>query len=207
LPGRAKLYFYTVLLQHILLAFGWILFGVFHSVLASGRVKRALFGRWPGLPPYYRALYVLFALVTLGGLLLALYRMRSPLLLGPDWRFAGYVLMVLGGALMLVCIKKYFMSLSGLKSLFQHQAVAPELRIDGVHRYVRHPLYLGTFVFIWGLFLVFPYASMGISAFFIHAYTVLAIPFEEAKLIKDFGEEYERYKKQVPRLWPRYKKI
>jgi protein-S-isoprenylcysteine O-methyltransferase Ste14 len=199
-----KLYFYTVVLQHILLALGWALFGVFHSVLASGAVKRALFGHWPRLRPYYRTLYVLFAFATMGAVLTWQLRIPSPLLLGSAWRYPGFLLAGAGLGLMVVCIKKYFLSLSGLKSLFQHREVAPTLRIDGVHRYIRHPLYLGTFVFIWGLFLIFPYGSLLVANIFIQAYTVLAIPFEEAKLIQDFGPDYERYKREVPRLIPRF---
>jgi methanethiol S-methyltransferase len=200
----AKQYFYTVVLQHILLALGWSLFGFFHSALASGRVKRAFFGRWPGLRPYYRTAYVLFAFLTMGAVLAWQLRIDSPLLLGPGWRYPGFLLAGAGLLLMIVCIKKYFMSLSGLKSLFRHEEVAPKLRIDGVHRYIRHPLYLGTFVFIWGLFLIFPYASLLVANVFIQGYTILAIPFEEAKLIQDFGPDYERYRKEVPRLIPRF---
>ncbi|RYZ23230.1 MAG: hypothetical protein EOO16_05740 [Chitinophagaceae bacterium] len=204
--GAQTQYFYTVLLYHLLLAFGWVLFGFFHSALASGRFKRALLLRVPGFAPFYRAAYVLFAFATLGVLLWWQLRIPSPLLLGRAWHYAGYALAGAGGLLMIICIKKYFLSLSGLKSLFRQEVVAPELRIDGVHRYVRHPLYLGTFAFVWGIFLVFPYASMGITAFFIHAYTVFALRYEEAKLVKDFGPAYQRYREAVPRLWPRFGK-
>src|SRR5690349_9033791 len=117
--GAPTQYFYTVLQQHLLLAFGWVLFGFFHSVLASGRLKRALFGRMPRLAPYYRAAYVLFAFATLGTLLWWQLQIPSPLLLPAGWRFAGYILGAAGAILMVACIRKYFLSLSGLKSLFR----------------------------------------------------------------------------------------
>ncbi|RYY98847.1 MAG: isoprenylcysteine carboxylmethyltransferase family protein [Chitinophagaceae bacterium] len=198
----AKLYFYTVTEPHLLLGFFWILFGVFHSVLASGRFKRALFKRLPGLRPYYRVAYILFAFASFGAVLWYQLRIDSPRLLPPAWRPLGWTLGALGALLMAVCIKKYFLSLSGLRSLFEHRELAPELRIDGVHRYVRHPLYLGTFLFIWGLFFLFPTLSLLIGNIVIHGYTLLGIRYEEAKLLKDFGDSYRDYQRRVPRLLP-----
>ena len=94
------------------------------------------------------------------------------------------------------------MSLSGLRSLFQ-ETVYPELIISGIHRYVRHPLYLGTFLFIWGLAVLFPYFSLVIANTIITVYTLLAIPFEEEKLVQEFGDQYRRYQKQVPKIIPK----
>ena len=113
--------------------------------------------------------------------------------------------MVIGGLIMLLCIKKYFLSLSGLKSLVAEEIVANELRIDGVHQYVRHPLYFGTFVFIWGLLLLFPYLSLLIANSIITIYTLIAIRFEEQKLVDEFGEAYIKYKNNVPMILPNMK--
>ena len=103
---------------------------------------------------------------------------------------------------MIICIKKYFLSLSGIKSLFENKAVANELRIDGIHKYVRHPLYLGTFIFIWGIFLVYPYLSLFIAFSIITLYTVFALRFEEEKLVAEFGDAYLDYKVKVPAIIP-----
>ncbi|GAA4329384.1 isoprenylcysteine carboxylmethyltransferase family protein [Flaviaesturariibacter amylovorans] len=187
---------------HLLLALLWILFGVFHSALASGRFKRWLFGLANGARPYYRVGYTLFAFVSLGIVLWYQLALPSPRLLSPAWQPLGFGLATLGGVLMAVCIKKYFLSLSGLKSLFRHRELAPELRIDGVHRYVRHPLYLGTFVFIWGLFFLFPTLSGLIACVAIQGYTMIGIRYEEAKLLQDFGPAYGDYQAKVPRLLP-----
>ncbi|HYO21666.1 MAG TPA: isoprenylcysteine carboxylmethyltransferase family protein, partial [Flavisolibacter sp.] len=114
----------------------------------------------------------------------------------------GYLVTITGFGIMLTCIKKYFMSLSGLRSLFQ-ETVYPELIITGIHRYVRHPLYLGTFLFIWGLAVLFPYLSLVIANLVITVYTLIAIRFEEDKLVEEFGEQYRVYKKEVPKIIPK----
>ena len=114
----------------------------------------------------------------------------------------GLLLTTAGFILMAICIKKYFLSLSGLKSLLNEKH-SNELIISGIHRHVRHPLYLGTFAFIWGLWLLFPTASFLISNAIITVYTLLGISLEENKLVDEFGDQYRRYQQTVPRLLPR----
>jgi methanethiol S-methyltransferase len=75
------------------------------------------------------------------------------------------------------------------------------LQIAGVYRLVRHPLYLG-----WVL-IVFGAARMSCDrlafAVLTSAYLVIAIPWEERSLTRSFGDEYGRYKRLVPwRLIP-----
>lgn len=113
----------------------------------------------------------------------------------------GSVLGLSGLVLLLFCIKKYFMSLSGLRSLVQETSYN-KLLITGIHRYVRHPLYLGTFAFIWGLFLVKPDLSLLIANSIITVYTLIGIKLEEDKLIGEFGESYKNYQQSVPKLLP-----
>ena len=69
---------------------------------------------------------------------------------------------------------------------------------------VRHPLYFGTFVFIWGFFIVLPYLSLLICNLVVTIYTLIGIRFEEAKLEKEFGESYKQYKAQVPMIIPSF---
>ena len=96
--------------------------------------------------------------------------------------------------------------MSGLKTLYIDEfKTGNSLIITGIHRYVRHPLYTGTFLFIWGLFVFMPYTSLLISNFIITGYTLLAIRFEEQKLIREFGLPYEEYKKRVPKISPSFK--
>jgi protein-S-isoprenylcysteine O-methyltransferase Ste14 len=95
------------------------------------------------------------------------------------------------------------MQLSGLRWLSRGK-VSSKLEVNGLHRYVRHPLYLGTFVFLWGWFLLYPSLSFLICCSFITIYTLIGLRFEEKKLIKEFGDEYVQYQKKVPRLIPKF---
>jgi protein-S-isoprenylcysteine O-methyltransferase Ste14 len=193
-----------MLYQHLVLGVMWIFFCILHSALANSGFKKKLAKNAPRFFKNYRFFYTIFAFGTLGAVLYYQLHMDSPLLFRSTIAISliGWAVMLTGGLIMLVCIKKYFLSLSGLKSLVAEDIIANELRIDGVHRYVRHPLYLGTFVFIWGLLLLYPHLSLLIANSIITIYTLIAIRFEEQKLIDEFGESYIQYKKQVPMILP-----
>lgn len=94
--------------------------------------------------------------------------------------------------------------MSGIRSVYMASAPA-ELKIEGIHRYVRHPLYSGTILFVAGLFFVFPTLGNLIAVVLLIGYVLLGIVFEEKKLMKEFGENYKDYKLKVPGLIPGFK--
>ncbi|MDB5196286.1 MAG: hypothetical protein JWP88_657 [Flaviaesturariibacter sp.] len=195
-------YFYTVIREHLLLGLLWVLFCVFHSVLADINLKSWIATKAPNVYRFYRLLYTLFALGTFLYIVSFQIDLRSPFLLSGTFMWIGYPVAGAGLVIMAICIKKYFISLSGLKSLATFQPNTHDLKVEGVHRYVRHPLYLGTFIFIWGLFLIIPQASLLISNVIIHVYTLIGIRFEEQKLLTTFGKQYEDYRLSVPKIIP-----
>ena len=190
--------------EHILLAVFWILYGVLHSLFADTGVKTWLSRRMGRLAVHYRLIYTLFAFITLVAVLLYQVRMTSPLLYTgfPALKIIGAFISLAGLSLMLFCIRKYFMSLSGLRTLVQPEKAGAELMITDIHQYVRHPLYLGTFTFIWGLWMVFPYLSLLIANVIVTIYTLIGINLEERKLEELFGDSYRVYKQKVPRILP-----
>jgi len=110
---------------------------------------------------------------------------------------AGILLLLSGGAVMLHSMLKY---LRMLKAVYEKRQI---LQRSGIHRFVRHPLYSGTFIFLIGVFSYRPYLCNLVVAGIIIAYTLAGISLEEKKLISDFGKEYKDYQKQVPGIIPR----
>lgn len=194
-----------MLSHHITLGVLWILYCVLHSVLAGMGVKQQV-QRWAGAGyRYYRLFYTLFSAIALAALLYYQFAFFSPKLYQPNVPITVFAALVsiAGLMTMIVCIKKYFLSLSGLKSLFQ-ESPASELMITGIHRYVRHPLYSGTFLTIWGVWMLFPTWSLLIANVVITLYTLFAIRLEEEKLVTEFGDPYREYQRKVPKLIPRF---
>lgn len=76
------------------------------------------------------------------------------------------------------------------------------LVVTGLYRYVRHPIYLGTFIRIVAI----PVFTSSLPGFVL---ALLSLPvlnyrigLEEGMLIEEFGEEYERYRERTWRLFP-----
>ncbi|MBM3995219.1 MAG: isoprenylcysteine carboxylmethyltransferase family protein [Planctomycetes bacterium] len=79
------------------------------------------------------------------------------------------------------------------------EVVAP-LRIEGPYRYVRHPLMLGLLIVLWAQPIMPPELLMlniGMTV-----YILFGIMMEETDLVRAYGEEYERYRNDVPALIP-----
>ena len=194
-----------MLVNHLILAALWIVYVVLHSALAGLRVKAWMQKKLGRNYKHYRLAYTLFAFVFLIASIWYQVSVSTIRFYKPSFLLviAGYLVAITGFGIMLTCIKKYFMGLSGLRSLFQ-ETTYPELIISGIHRHVRHPLYLGTFIFIWGLAVLFPYLSLLIANAVITVYTLIAIKYEEDKLVKEFGEQYTIYQKTVPKIIPKW---
>jgi protein-S-isoprenylcysteine O-methyltransferase Ste14 len=157
---------------------------------------------------YYRPVYSLFAAITLISLLWYQFSIKSILLFTSGMiRFGvSFILLMPGVIIMGICIHKYFYELSGIQVFQKSKTVKrPTLQQNGLHKYVRHPLYLGTILFVWGLFLLFPFLSNLIAATVLTIYVLIGTGMEEKKLLLEYGEEYYQYSKKVPKLIPDFK--
>ncbi|GAA4752887.1 methyltransferase family protein [Flavisolibacter ginsenosidimutans] len=194
-----------MLLNHVLLGLSWIVYCVLHSVFASLQVKNFFKKILGDGFRHYRLAYTVFAFAGLALILWFQFSIRSPRLFKSSWisDIAGAAFCIPGLLLMFICIKKYFLNLSGLRSLVEEETRSI-LEVKGVHRFVRHPLYLGTFLFIWGLLILFPTASLLLTDVVITVYTLIGLELEERKLLLQFGEQYRTYQKKVPKLVPKF---
>lgn len=180
-----------------------ILWGALHSVLASTAVYdllRRTFGT--GAMKFYRLFYNLFAVISI---LPAIYLMLTvpdtPLYQVP----APFSIMMCMGqvvsiVLLFVAVSQTdILSFAGLRQLVEEQKDGT-LITSGLYRYVRHPLYTFTLLFFW----LSP--NMSVNSFILYAaltiYVFVGIVFEERKLVRAFGLEYEKYRAATPMLIP-----
>lgn len=194
-----------MLVSHIILAVLWIVYCVLHSLFASLAFKKWMETLTDKHFRLYRLYYTLFAFISLTGIILYQFSISQKIIFKSNsFTLAiGSLVSITGLIIMAICIRKYFMQLSGLRSLIENRT-GNKLMITGIHKYVRHPLYSGTFLFIWGLLLLLPYWSLLIACSIITLYTLIGIHFEENKLIREFGKPYEDYQNAVPMIIPRF---
>lgn len=181
-------------------ALAWASFGIFHSILASRRLKEACA---PFLGSAYRAVYNLFAVVHLAAIVWLGKGWVPPAPLGlPAWLgTAGDIVSLAGGVLVIVAFARYdrglFVGLSQLRG--RGGEAAEPLRTDGLNRYVRHPAYSGLFLLLWG------HAQTEFAlatAAWASLYLLIGTYFEECRLVALYGDNYRRYRKRVPAFVP-----
>jgi protein-S-isoprenylcysteine O-methyltransferase Ste14 len=173
---------------------GWLaLFALQHSGMARCRFKDWLVQRVPA--QLERSVYVAAAgAVTLVQPIIW-QPLPGPLLWdAPRW-IVGISLAALVGVG--VCCSAYdHRGFMGLRVTPQ----AEKLRVSGPYRWVRHPLMLGTLVFLWAQPVMRPELALldgGLTV-----YVLVAIRLEERELVRTFGVAYEEYRGGVPALIP-----
>lgn len=181
--------------------FSWAIFYALHSLLAADRLKDFFARQWPAVWPFYRLVYNTFFLVFLLWLLVDLYRRSVAFLFPPSTVF--HVLGDLCGAAGLWILFASFRNYDLLEFTGLQQPNAPQtLQTGGLNRFVRHPIYSGTLLFLLGLCLVDPYESRWAALAATLLYMPAGIYFEEKKLLRQFGSAYSDYQKRVKRLIP-----
>jgi protein-S-isoprenylcysteine O-methyltransferase Ste14 len=85
--------------------------------------------------------------------------------------------------------------------------IAPtqKLVVEGLHRYVRNPMYLGVLLIVIGQAVLFRSRTLvfyaGVIWLAAHVFVLL---YEEPTLERKFGNEYRKYRQRVPRWIPRF---
>ena len=193
-----------MILQHACLVVLWILFCVLHSLLAAPWWKLKMSKLLGRSFRFYRFYYSIFATFSLIFLLYFLVTMQSPQIfkLSIFVKLAASISGIAGIVIMLLCVRKYFSVVTGIKAFSAEKNSTVVLQREGLHSYTRHPLYFGTLLFIWNLFAWFPLLSNLISCVMVSIYTIAGIYIEERKLLAEFGEAYKSYSRNVPMLIP-----
>jgi protein-S-isoprenylcysteine O-methyltransferase Ste14 len=176
----------------------FLLFTVFalhHSLFARSPLKTWIERVWP--PKLERAIYVWVASL----LFLIVCGAWQPVP-GALWRLSGGPGALLravqfGGVVLTLVAARHLdaFSLAGIRQVSQAAEPAPALDETGPYGLVRHPIYLGWFLMVWGTPAMtgtrFVFAAISCS------YLLLAITYEERDLRRTFGAAYDRYMQRV----------
>lgn len=152
---------------------------------------------------FYRLIYNIFSVISFAPILWlmailpdrVLYRIPAPwLYLFLAGQLTAVVLLIVG------VLQTDTLSFVGLRQLFEGEKRQSQLVTGGLYRWVRHPLYTAGLLFIW----LTPVMSQNSLVVIIAAtiYIIVGAFFEERKLRREFGQEYEEYRSKTPMLIP-----
>ncbi|MSO85361.1 MAG: isoprenylcysteine carboxylmethyltransferase family protein [Rhodospirillales bacterium] len=190
---------------HLLYAALWLSFGFGHSILADARVKARL---KPFFGAGYRLAYNLFAAVHVLGAIGAgwwLFGDGAAFDRPSSLRVVQGTASVIGAGVLLAALFHYdlgrFAGSAQLRASAQGKFLDDEepLRLGGLHRYVRHPIYAGAFLLLWGR--VGDEFTLA-TALWASLYLWIGSRHEDRRLIARFGAAYARYRDAVPAFLP-----
>jgi protein-S-isoprenylcysteine O-methyltransferase Ste14 len=184
-------------------------FALHHSMLARPDVKRRVIRHVPA--PLERSTFTWVASLLLL-IVCAGWRPVAGLVysLPSVWRLVGYAAQAAGLALTIQATAELdALDLAGVRPVLDARrgSAVPAhvpLNTKGLYSVVRHPLYFGWVLFVFGI----PdmTGTRAVFALVSTLYLVLAVPFEERSLIRIFGADYSAYQRHtrwriVPGIW------
>jgi len=189
--------------------FVWIAWCAMHSILIDPLVVKYFKNSMGGRAVYYRLTYNVLSLLTLLPLLVITWIDRGDVVFAwSGWTvlirlflFLGAMVCFLGGA------KGYdLQNFLGLKQIREgresllmgdHQSFSEA----GVFGFLRHPWYLGTFLFVWSIFGTY-YEKNFACVLILSCYLVLGTYLEERKILAEHGDMYRAYQARVSMFFP-----
>lgn len=191
------------MMDYLYLGAGWFIYFAVHSVLASVGVKRFAERTLGKAFRYYRVAYSLIATAGLVLLMFMNERVHSEYFFEREGlpRFMSFVFTAFGVMTIQLAFRVYRLS-----QFLGFRTEEPVLKVEGILKYVRHPIYSGLILVTLGFFLFIPSLATAVSCACIFLYLPVGIWLEERKLIAQFGDSYVQYKLNVPAVIPRLKK-
>lgn len=189
-----------MLRAHLLYALAWLSFGAGHSWLAGEAAKarlRALIGRGERLAYNVIALVHIVLVLWVGRATLG----ALPPFARPVWLQALQGTMVVAGAAVLLAgLRGYDLGrFAGTAQLRGAPDRDEPLSTGGLNAWVRHPLYSGAFLLLWGL----AASPLGAAtAAWGSLYLLIGSRFEERRLLRQYGAAYAAYRARVPAFIP-----
>jgi protein-S-isoprenylcysteine O-methyltransferase Ste14 len=194
-------------MKHLLLVLFWISWCALHSALISLTVTETLRHRFPNGFRYYRLLYNFLAVASLMPVLHYTFSLRgAPIITWSGPWVAVPVLLASAAIYLLVAgMRRYDLyQFLGLRQIGDEKAcslLTDDCSLDtgGVLSMVRHPWYSAGILIVWARPLD-PAAIL--TNLVVCGYFVVGALLEERKLMRQFGDQYAAYRRQVSMLFP-----
>lgn len=148
----------------------------------------------------YATLFIALVLFFLPAQVLSRAGVTRPAAFGVP-QLAGMIVAAVGATVAVWCILTFALIGRGTPAPFDPPR---HLVVRGPYRHVRNPMYLGAGLALAGAALFYETAALWAYATgFLVLMHLMVVGYEEPTLRQSFGEDYERYCRQVGRWWPK----
>lgn len=186
------------LAAHALYALAWLSFALMHSLLLNDSVRVRM---KPLTGGRCRLAYTVVSVLHFGAVVAvgrALFG-DVPAFDIPAWAWIGWgAVFLAGAAVMWIGFRPY--DTARFIGLTKQDETSDDLVVQGIQHHIRHPLYGGGILILWGL----ATNEGGVaSAIWGTLYLIVGALIEEKRLRRRFGQAYVDYCERVPRFIPR----
>lgn len=194
-------------IRYLVIAVAWTAYLALHSAMISITVTDRLTRVMGNHFRWYRIIFNAVAIGTLIPLIMLSTRLRDPMIFTWDGNliYLKWTLFITGILLFVAGLRHYsFLQFLGVRQVMARSRNAlmndsGEIDDRGILGLIRHPFYAGTFLIFWARELD---ATRLIINVIVSLYLVIGTMLEERKLIAEFGDTYEEYRRRVPMFFP-----
>jgi methanethiol S-methyltransferase len=194
-------------MKELFIALLWILWCALHSILITKTVTDYARKKLGYQYRFYRLFFNTISLITLAPLLHYSVSYKGPLVF--QWEgsllIVKYLLLVTSIFLFVAGARHYSMSqfigIHQIKTGKTDHTLSELGTFDtsGILSVIRHPWYTGGIIILWSSDM---YLSTLLNNIVVSAYFIVGSYLEERKLLRDFGDKYREYQKNVSMLVP-----
>ena len=183
---------------HALYALSWLSFALVHSLLLNESVRARM---RPLTGGRCRLVYTIVSVLHFGAVMAVAGMLfgDAPPFDVPPWAWIGWGAVFLAGAtIMWIGFRPFYTA--RFLGLTTEDETSDTLVVQGIQRHIRHPLYGGGILVLWGL----ATNEGGVAtAIWGTLYLIVGAMIEEERLRRRFGQAYVDYCERVPRFIPR----
>ncbi|MPW24275.1 isoprenylcysteine carboxyl methyltransferase [Alkalibaculum sp. M08DMB] len=112
------------------------------------------------------------------------------------------VLVIINGLLVLIwCVRDFYISGRGTLAPWEPPK---KLIVIGLYRFVRNPMYIGVLILVLGWSILFSSPLLVLYMFILAiSFHIRTVKYEEPYLKEQFKDEWELYRRKVPRWFPK----
>jgi methanethiol S-methyltransferase len=195
-------------MKYLIVILLWIGYCVIHSFLISIKITRFMNRVLKRYYAFYRFFYIIISFVLIIPLINFSTRIEPVVIISYGFPITVLRYVLIFGSLLMFFWSFFFnydsLSFFGIRQILNFYTSKTEIQSDTIKKsgflgVIRHPMYFALLIYLWCH--TFTLSEIIVNSV-LTIYIIIGTKLEEKKLVLEFGDEYIKYKSQVPMLIP-----